>query len=66
MDTGPTALSRPTTVIYLAACLIKTLDSYLAAIAADVKFVENTKVIKPGDVPDPVAQQISRRPGPDC
>lgn len=65
-------------------CLKKTLDSYLAAvvahdpgrvaIAADAKFVENTKPMKPGDglwktaselpttfkiyVPDPVAQQI--------
>lgn len=66
------------------ACLDKTLDAYLAAlvahnpghvaIAADAKFVENTKPMKPGDglwktaselpttfkiyVPDPTAQQI--------
>lgn len=65
-------------------CLEKTLDSYLAAIvahdpgrvaiAADAKFVENTRPMKPGDglwktasegpstfkiyVPDPIAQQI--------
>jgi hypothetical protein len=66
------------------ACLTKTLDSYLAAIVAhdptrvpiapDARFVENTKVTKPGEglwktasevptafkiyVPDPTAQQI--------
>jgi hypothetical protein len=66
------------------ACLTKTLDAYLAAVvahdparvsmAADVKFVENTKVMKPGEglwktasevpttfriyVPDPAVQEI--------
>ena len=78
------ASARPASATCDRACLISTVDTYLAAVVAhdpskvklspDVKFVENTVPMKPGDglwktasalpttfkiyVPDPVSEQV--------